>query len=664
MKSRRLIFFGLLLSLFLVGCQKEMFEIKFIDNDNTIIKVFELEKNSTIVAPTAPEKEGYEFIGWDKAFSKVTEDLVIVAKYEVKSYTLTFLGPKGEVLGVDTVKHGEDGIAPNPKVPGYDFIAWDTDFTNVKEDLIIQGGYKTVYVTVKFYGFKGVLLKEETIKYGESVIPPAIESGDTYTFTGWDKDYNNVKSNLDIYAKFNEDEFTIEYYDGTTKLNLGYNKYKASDEFALPTPTKEGFVFAGWFLSSISLYEINVITEKLRGDLKLYARWISESANVVVPDNATEFVKINKNLHSNGVSYVYQPEFPTGAPSTSVTAYTWSSSDTKVATISAYSSISVVSSGFAVIKGVYTLDPTKVYYAVIRTSPEGVVKSSLEEANQPNYVNVTFELDENTTITKVVKLGGFVIPPTANYKEGYSFAGWKNDDGAELFNITEELVFKPTYVSAEKTYAGKTISILGDSISTFLGYIPEHMAHFYPYATADFGDVNQTWWMQLINHHGLQLIANNSWGGSAVAGTAASATQNPTRLQYLFVGDIVPDIIVIHMGSNDAPSKYITLAEFDLAYKTMIDNIRLKAPNAEIYVCTLPPVSLYSTQEQEDYNSVILKYAGLMDLEVINLAEAFTLAEAKAYLLDSVHPNKAGMDRFAEIAINKFDQVLGVNPNQ
>ena len=56
------------------------------------------------------------------------------------------------------------------------------------------------------------------------------------------------------------------------------------------------------------------------------------------------------------------------------------------------------------------------------------------------------------------------------------------------------------------------VSILGDSYSTFQGYIPEGNAIWYgtekPYSRNlenDVTRVDDTWWYQLINRHGLKL---------------------------------------------------------------------------------------------------------------------------------------------------------------
>ena len=164
--------------------------------------------------------------------------------------------------------------------------------------------------------------------------------------------------------------------------------------------------------------------------------------------------------------------------------------------------------------------------------------------------------------------------PTAPFKEGYIFTGWVGENQETIYNITKDTTFFPTYTEGQKSYAGKTISVLGDSITTYLGYIPSGFSYFYPYPTADLTDVNQTWWMQFINAYGMKLLVNNAWSGSAVAGSSSSAAHMMTRLQYLYIGEIKPEVILIFIGANDAPSPYISLTQFDEAYGRMIQNIK------------------------------------------------------------------------------------------
>ncbi|MFA6627937.1 MAG: InlB B-repeat-containing protein [Bacilli bacterium] len=585
--------------LLLVGCSPTQYTVRFIDWDNTTILEKTLNQGDLIVSPVNLTREGYRFIGWDQEFTYITSDLTINAQYEINTYQ------------------------------------------------------------VRFYDDQESLLKEEFVLFGENATAPVVLNRDQYEFSHWDLDFTDVRSDLDITAVFEEKEYTIQFYDGSTKLSLGITSYKLSENITLPMPTKTGYAFAGWFLSDISLYEIVEIKSSLAGNLRLYSRWVKTDQNqFTAPSNAIEFIQINKNPHSSGNGYVYQPQFPTGAPTTSVTQYNWESSNIKVATISSYSSISIASAGYAIITGTLKTDSSVVYYCVIQTSADGVVKATLEEANAPSYVFATFQLSDEVNIEKIVQKGGFAVAPTAPVKEGYIFTGWVGENQETIYNITHDTTFVPTYIAGNHSYAGKTISILGDSITTYAGYIPDGFAHFYPYPTADLADMNQTWWMKFINHYGMELLVNNSWSGSAVSAGGSSAGYSMERLKYLYIGEVKPDVILIFMGANDAPSVYITLEQFDIAYGQMINNIKSSSPNSEIVLCTLPSISLYTAADQESHNAVIKKYAAMYEITVIDFTTAFTRSECSQYLVDSAHPNKAGMEKLAEVAIRDFGQAI------
>lgn len=646
----------ILFAFLLTGCKKEDYKVLFIDWDGSVLLETSLPAGTKITPPNNPLREGYEFIGWDKTYDLVKSDTTIKALYEMITCTVTFLGYEDDILKEEVVSFNSSATAPQVTPPlGYEFSGWDKEYTLVKNNLTVKAEFTRLSYKVNFYDDLGNLIKEETVYYNDNAPAPQVDSRDDEEFSHWNGVFTNVTNNLDIYAVFKVKEYTLSFYDGSTKLSLGVNSYKKTDDFLLPIPTKTGYIFAGWFLSDISLYEVTFINPSLKGNLTFYSRWVKVDQNeITIPTNTGEFVQINKNLHSNGVSYVYQPQFPSGAQTTSVTAYDWVSSNSKVATISAYSSISIAAPGYAIISATLKTNPSVVYYCVIQTSADGVKKATIEEANAPSYVTAFFKMTEEETVTKIVAKGGFATPPPAPHKEGYIFTGWVGANQETTYNITKDTLFLPTYTIGPKTYAGKTISILGDSITTYNSYIPNGFAYFYPYPTADLADVNQTWWMQFINHYGMSLLANNAWSGSAVAGDASSAARKLTRLQHLYIGEVKPDVILIFMGANDAPSQYISLNQFDLAYNEMILNIKSVSPNSEIILCTLPPLPLYTQSDQDTYNEVIIKYADLYNFTLLDFSTAFLRADSSLYLVDSAHPNKEGMNKLALKAINDF----------
>ena len=111
----------------------------------------------------------------------------------------------------------------------------------------------------------------------------------------------------------------------------------------------------------------------------------------------------------------------------------------------------------------------------------------------------------------------------------------------------------PLFVCAQNR---PRVSILGDSYSTFQGYIPEGNEAWYytPVDTSrtDVDNVTQTWWWQVINQAGCLIEKNDSYSGATVSyhgydNQDYSSRSFITRLPRL--GS--PDVIFIFGGTND-----------------------------------------------------------------------------------------------------------------
>lgn len=96
------------------------------------------------IAPLA-EKEGYTFTGWDKNIKGITSDVIITAQFKIKTFTVRFVGSKGEIIGEpQIIEYGGAATPPEDKmVPdGYAFINWSTsDYLCVKKNLDVQAIY-------------------------------------------------------------------------------------------------------------------------------------------------------------------------------------------------------------------------------------------------------------------------------------------------------------------------------------------------------------------------------------------------------------------------------------------------------------------------------------------------------------------------------------------
>lgn len=114
-----------------------------------------------------------------------------------------------------------------------------------------------------------------------------------------------------------------------------------------------------------------------------------------------------------------------------------------------------------------------------------------------------------------------------------------------------------------KAQSSKSISILGDSYSTFQGYLqPDTNAVWYwdnvEAMNTDVHHVRETWWHQFIKKNGYRLCVNNSFSGSTIC-YSGYKTVGPDFTDYsdrAFVTRLdklgCPDIIFVFGGTNDS----------------------------------------------------------------------------------------------------------------
>ena len=214
-------------------------------------------------------------------------------------------------------------------------------------------------------------------------------------------------------------------------------------------------------------------------------------------------------------------------------------------------------------------------------------------------------------------------------------------------------------------YKGKYFSVVGDSISTLEGFIPEGYALYYDAPTkqnAGIESENDTWWGQIILRLGGKLLKNNSWSGSTVSYhaefTPGSFAHLDSRMSLLGDGDTKPDVIMIYMGVNDwgngtpiDPSdKVPEIESFSGSYRVMLDLIKKHYPEAEVW-CIAPAVNCLRGDPDWpfpyclggihlfEYEAAIKKVAEEKGCVFVDASRNTTPVEA----LDGIHPDKKGM---------------------
>lgn len=151
----------------------------------------------------------------------------------------------------------------------------------------------------------------------------------------------------------------------------------------------------------------------------------------------------------------------------------------------------------------------------------------------------------------------------------------------------------------------KTISIQGDSISTFAGTITDGNATYYSPTHKYVNSIDATWWGLLINECRMRLVRNDAQSGSRVSGVEASAMSNSARCINLRNTDSTidtyplasPEIIVIMCGTNDVgggvdlgtfnPEDGTGVGDYTSAFNTMLRRVKTHYPFSKIVVFQL-----------------------------------------------------------------------------
>lgn len=147
----------------------------------------------------------------------------------------------------------------------------------------------------------------------------------------------------------------------------------------------------------------------------------------------------------------------------------------------------------------------------------------------------------------------------------------------------------------------KTISIQGDSISTFAGTITDGNATYYSTSHKFVNSIDATWWGLLINECRMRLIRNDAWSGSRISGTGDNAMCSVARCSNIkHTNSTVdtyqygaPEIIVVMAGTNDVSGNVEmgtadgAVTTYMGAFKTMLANLKSQCKNAKIVVFQL-----------------------------------------------------------------------------
>lgn len=193
------------------------YSVKFYNWDGTILSEQTVSEGKTAVLPENPEREGYDFIGWDNSIANIKEDVELNPVFEKKQFTVTFIDWKNKAFVQQKFGYGDVLTPPDhSSVEGYNFDGWDKIIDGtfvVTEDMVVTAEYSKKSYSVKFVGFDGNVIDSQTVKFGEDAVAPdnAGTSDDGRIFAGWqDNGYTDVNGDAYVYP--------VYYYETTAQM--------------------------------------------------------------------------------------------------------------------------------------------------------------------------------------------------------------------------------------------------------------------------------------------------------------------------------------------------------------------------------------------------------------------------------------------------------------
>ena len=231
-------------------------------------------------------------------------------------------------------------------------------------------------------------------------VPPA-PTKDGYTFKGWYVDEaltipytpDLLSANLTLYAKFEANTLYITFNLNGGTMQENKVAVKTGEAYTLPTPTKEGYTFAGWTLDGED-FAANGTYQKTNS-VKVSATWTINKYTVTFTDGTATLATVENVEHGKTVK-------------------AWNSP----------------AAGYEVV-GIYT-DAAKTTVYDFDTPVTGAL--TLYVKVQPKTFNIIVNQDGDTQLdTTAVYLGAYTLPATPT-REGYVFQGYTYQD--EAFAVT------------------------------------------------------------------------------------------------------------------------------------------------------------------------------------------------------------------------------------
>ncbi len=293
---------------------------------------------SALITLQEPTKSGYTFNGWSNNGVIATGSTGVqtfTASWVENSYTISFDSNGGSKVSNVTEKFNSSVTAPvNPIKNGFTFIDWYFDnntFVNAyifsvmpAEDVTLYAKWNANTYTITFDTLGGSTINSISQNVGTNLIAPVSPIREGYMFIGWYSDdtlinkyiFSTMPSkNFTVYARWEESNsnnttFKVEFKTNTS-ISISTQNINAGGHVIRPNnPSKNGYIFLGWYSNSSMTRLWNFDTDVVNSDTTLYAKHVAEVYNLsgTVYSEDGKVVKNAVIIVKAGTKYVIETE--------------------------------------------------------------------------------------------------------------------------------------------------------------------------------------------------------------------------------------------------------------------------------------------------------------------------------------------------------------------
>ncbi len=273
-----------------------------------------------------PSMTGKDFLGWftsadddgsdpvtSSSTVRIINDTTLYAHWDTAKYAVRYIANNTNVTNMPSNsvrEYGQSDFRLDSKTPireGFTFVSWNTSAdgsgTSYYPDQKYSGNsalslnaiwkrntYAVIYNANGGTSAPDSQIKEYDIQLKLSDSIP-VRSG--YTFNGWNTyeygggesysagDNYTLNKAVTLYAQWTANSYTVRFDAGPGKSSFTRKEYIYDSSYSLPTASRKGYAFEGWFTSD----EGGVLisdgdTVKIENDTVFYARWRAETFTV------------------------------------------------------------------------------------------------------------------------------------------------------------------------------------------------------------------------------------------------------------------------------------------------------------------------------------------------------------------------------------------------